>query len=95
MIESAGKAALVVVAASSLPSGFFVSAAVGADPSKLHAVAGPDRVTVLPGKTYLKGWAGFDEPEKKARASAPPGPPPAQLDFYMAKGANPESRMPK
>ncbi len=28
----------------------------------LNSVAGVDRITVQPGKTYLRGWAGYGEP---------------------------------
>ena len=50
VLENAGKGA------AALPD-LLVSGLIAADPSSLNAVAGPDRVTVLPGKTYLMGWA--------------------------------------
>jgi hypothetical protein len=52
----------------------------------VNGIAGVDRVVVLPGKTYLRGWAGYGDPPRprprgRAQAdSAPPapaGPPPA------------------
>src|ERR1035441_3814040 len=41
-----------------------VSSADAAPSSSLTGIAGIDRVTVLGGKTYLRGWAGYgDRPE--------------------------------
>ncbi len=88
MLGSAGKAAGSVVL-SSLASDLFVSKLAAADPANLNAAAGPDRITVLPGKTYLMGWAGFGDPARTGRAPAPAEPLPANLDFRMAQGANP------
>ncbi len=42
-----------------------VSCAKAADDAALKGIAGIDRVTVLPGKTYLRGWAGFGELPKR------------------------------
>jgi DUF1680 family protein len=92
ILGSAGKAAAASLALSNIMPGLFVSAVIGADSETLNAAAGPDRVTVFPGKTWLMGWAGFDDPEKTGGAPAPPGPPPASLDFHMAQGVNPRSR---
>jgi uncharacterized protein len=54
----------------------------------LTSVAGPDRIAVLPGKTYLRGWVGYGpqpaprepwtRPDPNAPA-APAGPPPEVL----------------
>ena len=47
--------------------------------SQLKSAAGVDRVTIQPGKTYLRGWAGYgDPPRSSARRNpnAPPPPPP-------------------
>ena len=57
----------------------------GIQPPSLAAVAGPDRINVLPGKTYLNAWAGYGAPPLRGRRrTAPPpaspgpqGPPPA------------------
>jgi uncharacterized protein len=92
MLGSAGKAAAVSVVLSSLSQDLFVSALIAADPAILNAVAGVDRVTVLPGKTYLMGWAGFGEPAKTGQAPASPQPPPSSLDFRVAQGANPRNQ---
>jgi uncharacterized protein len=83
MMESAGKSAAAAVALASLPHSLFVSGLIAAEPAGLNSFAGPDRITALPGKTYLRGWAGFGEQEKKL------GPPPATIDFRMTQKANP------
>ncbi|MBN1568820.1 MAG: glycoside hydrolase family 127 protein [Acidobacteria bacterium] len=93
MLGSAGKAAATSVALSCLTQNLFVSGLIAADPTNLDAAAGPDRIAVLPGKTYLIGWAGFGEREMNAPAPEQPGPPPANLEFYMAQGSNPRSRV--
>src|SRR5215471_14211990 len=41
----------------------------------VNGVAGVDRVVVLPGKTYLRGWAGYGEPPRRG-----PRRPNAQVD---------------
>src|SRR5215813_13227776 len=52
------------------------------DTAPLNGVAGIDRVTVLGGKTYLRGWAGYGDPPHPGRGfrrpdpNAPPPPPP-------------------
>jgi hypothetical protein len=43
------------------------SIAVASEGSPLNGIAGIDRVTVLPGKTYLRGWAGYGDPPRPAR----------------------------
>src|ERR1051326_2100874 len=57
-----------------------VSCAMPADEAPLNAVAGVDRVTILPGKTYLRGWAGYGDPPRPERPRGPQAqtpPPPA------------------
>src|SRR6266545_918271 len=53
-----------------------------AEEQPLSAVAGVDRVVVLPAKTYLRGWAGFGAPPRAqgrgSRGDAPLAPPPAK-----------------
>ncbi len=52
--------------------------------SELNAIAGPDRIVVMPGKTYLNGWVGYGSPPRRERRRnepatpppPPPGPPP-------------------
>ena len=61
VLGNAGKAAAASLVLPAIIPDLFVSVAIGADPGTLNAAAGPDRVTVLPGKTYLMGWTGFIE----------------------------------
>jgi hypothetical protein len=43
----------------------------------LTAIAGPDRIVVLPAKTYLNGYVGYgDPPRRERRRNEPPPPPP-------------------
>jgi uncharacterized protein len=96
MLGSAGKAAAASVVLPSLMQDLFVSVLIGADEAALNAVAGADRVTVLPGKTYLKGWAGFGELARTGRIGdrgTPAGPTPSALEFHMMQGANPRSQI--
>ncbi|MCX7974429.1 MAG: glycoside hydrolase family 127 protein [Candidatus Aminicenantes bacterium] len=56
-------------------------------PPPLRAVAGPDRIVIMPAKTYLNGWVGYGEPPRRGRrrpeqATPPPvnpGPPPSAI----------------
>ena len=68
-LETMGTIA-VVVAASPLIDGF----AVSAQTLPLAAVAGPDRVVMRHGKTYLNGWAGYGAPPRRGRRGTPPPP---------------------
>jgi DUF1680 family protein len=46
---------------------------------RLNAVAGPDRIVMHQGRTYLNGWGGYGEPPRRTRGrrgEAPPPPPP-------------------
>jgi hypothetical protein len=51
----------------------------------LKGVAGIDRVTILPGKTYLRGWAGYGDPprsnQNRGRQEPPPPPAPTGLAY--------------
>jgi uncharacterized protein len=93
MLGNAGKAAAASVVLPSLVDGLLISALVAADASLPVAVAGVDRVAVLPGKTYLNGWAGFGEAAKTGERGAPAAPPPSVLDFHMMQGANPRNQI--
>jgi len=42
----------------------------------LTALAGPDRVVVLPAKTYLNGWVGYGDPPRRERRRNEPAPAP-------------------
>jgi len=61
-------------------------AAVSQPNTALNAVAGPDRIVVLPAKTYLNGWVGYGNPPRRDRprrnetpavTTSPPSPGPA------------------
>jgi DUF1680 family protein len=58
------------------PAVLTVSCAVSAEAAPLNATAGVDRVTILPGKTYLRGWAGYGDPPRsnRPRGSQPETP---------------------
>jgi hypothetical protein len=73
-----GKATAASVALTSLFQSAIVSCAAAAEDAPLNGIAGIDRVTVLPGKTYLRGWAGYGDPPRPARPGrgAQPEPPP-------------------
>ena len=92
LLKAAGKAGAVSLVASPL-----VELALGEDGTlsaqavrraDLNAVAGPDRVVMSRGKTYLNAWVGYGQPPRRERrrpggtraarpAEPPPGPPPA------------------
>jgi DUF1680 family protein len=77
VFSTVGKAAMGAVV---------VSCTAAEDGSSLNSVAGVDRITVLGGKTYLRGWVGYGDPPRPRRlrasaaqqppASAPAGPEP-------------------
>ena len=85
--ELLGAAGTVLAA----PAVLTVSCAVSAEAAPLNAMAGIDRVvilpgktnprakTILPGKTYLRGWAGYGDPPRsnRPRGSQPEAPPEA------------------
>jgi DUF1680 family protein len=83
--EMVGMVGRVVAAAAATPviQTAIVSCATAADEAPLNAIAGGDRVTILPGKTYLRAWAGYGEPPRPERPrgpqnaqNTPPPPPP-------------------
>ena len=89
MLGTIGKAAVSAVALQSiLQASIFTDADAGVIPPSgappVQGLAGVDRVVVLPGKTYLRGWAGYGEaPRRGARRPAaadsvpvPTGPEP-------------------
>jgi DUF1680 family protein len=80
-----GRTAGSAIAAPLLQSAI-LSGASAADSPTLTGVAGIDRVTILPGKTYLRGWAGYGTPPQSNRPRpgqpAPePEPPPTGSEF--------------
>jgi uncharacterized protein len=68
------RAVLGTVALTPLMQDALVTCAAAAEEAPLTAVAGVDRIVVQPGKTYLRGWAGYGDPPAPNRG---PGPPPA------------------
>jgi DUF1680 family protein len=78
MLETIGKAA-----AASLMAVPIVERAVGAaggQTAPLTAIAGPDRVALVTGRTYLNAYAGYGPPPRRQPrrpvSGAPPAPPP-------------------
>ncbi len=79
MLETMGKAAAASLVAFPILEGVVAIAGSGAAP--LTAIAGVDRITLLPGKTYLNAWAGYGAPPRRApRRPAPGAPPPPPPD---------------
>ena len=84
MIGTMGKAAAASVVIPPVLRAAILPARAAAT-ATVNGVAGVDRVVVLPGKTYLRAWAGYGEPPRPsprrgaAADSTPPapvGPPP-------------------
>jgi DUF1680 family protein len=77
LLSAVGKA-VTAAAVTPVVSTAIVSCASAADEPMLNLVAGADRVTILPGKTYLRGWAGYGDPPRPERPRAPQAqtPPP-------------------
>src|SRR5260370_4121703 len=94
MLGRTGKAAVGSVAMTPLIQSAILSCAAAAE-TGLKGVAGIDRVTILPGKTYLRGWAGYGDPprsnQNRGRQDPPATPPPAGPAFtaMWAKDSGP------
>ena len=59
--------------------GSAILSCANADTPPLTSLAGIDRVTILGGKTYLRGWAGYGDPpqsNRQPRRNEPAPPPP-------------------
>ncbi len=59
--------------------GSAILSCAAAETPPLKSLAGIDRVTILGGKTYLRGWAGYGDPPQSNRAprrNEEPAPPP-------------------
>ena len=87
MLANVGKGAAAIAIMPALQAKIFAqeSAAPTARHAAINGLAGVDRIVVLPGSTYLRGWAGHGEPPQRgarrgaAADSTPPvpeGPPP-------------------
>ncbi len=90
LLAAAGRAGAVAVVASpyvQLACANDGTVSAQAAPPNPNIVAGPDRVVMAHGKTYLNAWAGYGEPPRRERprrsseqaaaaAAQPPGPAP-------------------
>src|SRR5947199_4829500 len=77
LLKAAGKATAVVVASPLVELAFGgdgVLSAQALPPAAFNAAAGPDRVVMRHGKTYLNGWTGVGPRPRKQRFRG--GPPP-------------------
>src|SRR5262245_1819391 len=88
LLGTMGTVAVGSVLATQLVEATFGDGGVlAAQATPLNAVAGVDRVVMLQGKTYLRGWAGYGQPPRAGRggggrgaatpAPEPAGPPPS------------------
>ncbi len=86
MLGRAGQAAAGSALAAPLFSSAILSCATAADSPALNGEAGVDRVVVLPGRTWLRGWAGYGEPPQHSRPRRPsesPAPAPTGPEFAV------------
>jgi uncharacterized protein len=81
MLKDTARAGAVAVVASPLVElALGQGGTVSAHALPLNAVAGPDRVVMAHGKTYLSAWTGYGEPPRRERrrpGTPEPTPPPA------------------
>jgi len=86
MLGRAGQAAAGSAFAAPLFSSAILSCATAADTPALKGAAGVDRVVVLPGRTWLRGWAGYGEAPQSSRPRRPgetPAPAPTGPEFTV------------
>jgi hypothetical protein len=76
LLGTIGKVAVASVALPPLLDTALGDAVLGADAQALNAVAGPDRIVVIAGRTYLNAWAGYGDPPRRERRGAQAPPPP-------------------
>lgn len=79
MLETTGKAAVATVVLPPMLGGWAPGVGPEGQVPPLAALAGPDRVTVLPARTYLNAWAGYGAPpqrQRRRRPGEPEAPPP-------------------
>jgi DUF1680 family protein len=94
MLRRSGQAAVGSVVMTPLIQSAILSCASAAE-TPLKSAAGIDRVTILPGKTYLRGWAGYGDPPRSNQARrrlddpAAPAPPAAAVNAIWAKDSGP------
>ncbi len=72
LFKAAGKTAMVAASAPALRSLILTDADAAVTPS---GSAGVDRIAILPGKTYLRGWAGYGDPPRSGQPRPRPGTP--------------------
>ncbi len=70
LLGAVRKAAAVAALPAALQTSI-VSCAMAEDAAPLNAVAGVDRVTIITGKTYLRGWTGYGNPPVPRRNAGP------------------------
>ncbi|MFH1764793.1 MAG: hypothetical protein ABIF09_11430 [Gemmatimonadota bacterium] len=78
MIATTGKAAAVSVVLPPFMHEYLEAGGKRSPQEALAALAGPDRVVVLPGKTYINSWAGYGLPpnQRPRPRRGEPEPPP-------------------
>jgi DUF1680 family protein len=80
VLETLGTIAVgSIVATRALQATVSDAGTVSAQELRLNALAGPDRIVMQQGKTYLNGWGGYGEPPRRTRGrrgETPPPPPP-------------------
>jgi uncharacterized protein len=92
LLAAAGKAGAVAVIASPLvelaygEGGTPSAQALSAD---LNAVAGPDRVVMQRGRTYLNAWVGYGQPPRRERPRRATAEQPAPAAPVQPPGPNP------
>lgn len=93
MLGTMGKAAVVTITIPSFLQEGGLLGAFGAETPPLLAVAGPDRVVVTPGRTYINAWAGYGDPPWERRRwrrdeeePEPPTGPEAAIEWSKESG---------
>lgn len=98
LLQAAGKASAIVVASPVVCLAFGNDGALSAQEvlAPLTAVAGPDRVTMVSGQTYLNAWTGYGPKPVRARGWRPVSPaapvaegPPATVRWSQVSGPGP------
>jgi DUF1680 family protein len=80
MLGRVGKAAASSVLITPILQTAIFTDAHAESAAPVNGIAGVDRVVVLPGKTYLRGWAGYGDPPRprprgRAQSDSAPTPP--------------------
>ncbi len=94
LLAAAGKAGAMAVVASPLvvlTYGDGETLSAQAIPADVSAVAGPDRVVMIGGRTYLSAWAGYGQPPRRDRRRAA-GPEPGSAAQAAAPPPSPAPR---